>query len=193
VPTPTAVVRTEQQHAIAGYSPEFPHSGDLEMWMRFALRGPIGVFRTVQAFYRWHALNMGAQYYNQLLGDRREFILTCEQMLERHGDQFPSADHWRASLHRRVGESALRSARASLELGDPRACEVWLGFAEEVSPRIRGSWRWWQFQLRRRMNVAAWKRVRTILHRALGVPEAPIESSHFVGLRRGQRMGWWPG
>ncbi len=192
VPTPTAIVRTERQQAIGGYSPEFPHSGDLEMWMRFALQGPIGVFRTVQAFYRWHTRNMGSQYYNQLRGDRREFLLTCDRVLERRG-AFSQANRWREALYRSVAEAALRSASKSVELDDPRGTDAWLEFAEALNPRIRGSRAWWQFQFKRRLGIGAWKRMRAVLHGMQGVTTATIESTHFVGLRRGNQVGWWPG
>ena len=61
VPTPTAVVRTALQQQLGGYRADLPHTGDMEMWMRFALHGPIGVFRAVQGHYRWHASNMSTR------------------------------------------------------------------------------------------------------------------------------------
>src|SRR5262249_54522694 len=152
VPTPTAVVRTRLQQEVGGYSPEFPHSGDLEMWMRFAVRGAIGACRSVQAFYRWHQRNMGAQYYARMLGDRREFMQTCERMLVRCAETFPDTPRWREALDRTVGASALRSASKSLELGDAKACEAWLEFAEQTDPTIRGSVDWWRFQIKRRIG-----------------------------------------
>jgi glycosyltransferase involved in cell wall biosynthesis len=193
VPTPTAIVRTAAQRAVGGYSRELPHSGDLEMWMRFAVRGPIGALRTVQAFYRWHARNMGVQYYNQQLGDRREFLLTCDRVLERCRERFPDAMGWRDAVYRSVGNAALRSANKSLELGNLRECEAWLEFAERTDPRLRGSPLWWRFQLKRRLSLKVWQWARAILHRLQGVPARTIESSHFVGLDRGQQVGWWPG
>jgi glycosyltransferase involved in cell wall biosynthesis len=62
VSTPTAVVRTGLQQQIGGYRPELPHSGDMEMWMRFAAHGAVGIIRDVQAYYRWHGQNMGREY-----------------------------------------------------------------------------------------------------------------------------------
>ena len=54
VPTPTAVVRTELQHSLGGYRSDFPHTGDVEMWMRFATRGMVGVLRAVQGLSLIH-------------------------------------------------------------------------------------------------------------------------------------------
>lgn len=192
VPTPTVVVRTALQQAVGGYSPEFPHSGDLEMWMRFALRGPIGVLRSLQGFYRWHDRNMGAQYYGRMLGDRREFLQTCDRILAQCGPELPAA-RWRDTLYRRVGESALRSANRCLELDDPAACEAWLSLAQEVHPRIRKSHLWLQFQVKRRVGAALWRPVRSGYRRLRGIPDTSVESSHFKGFHDGQRVGWWPG
>ena len=74
VPTPTAVVRTELQHRLGGYRSELPHSGDVEMWMRFALHAPVGVLRAVQAYYRHHERSMSMAYYARPLRDRREHL-----------------------------------------------------------------------------------------------------------------------
>jgi hypothetical protein len=97
VPTPTAVVRTEFQHRLGGYRAEFPHSGDLEMWMRFAAHGPIGVLRAVQGYYRWHGNNMSYRYYKEILVDRREFAQTFEHALTPFGERWLRV---RGHLHR---------------------------------------------------------------------------------------------
>lgn len=193
VPTPTVVVRTAAQKAVGGYSPEFPHSGDLEMWLRFALRGQVGVLRSVQAFYRWHTRNMGAQYYNRQLGDRREYMLTCDRILELCDSRFADSGRWRATLYRQVGEASLRSASRSLELDDLEGCDAWLGFAKEVYPQISASRLWWQFQIKRRVGLVGWKQVRSVYHRLRGIKPFTFDSAHFVGFRKGQQVGWWPG
>src|SRR5437762_480071 len=61
VSTPTAVVRTRLQHEIGGYRKDLPHTGDLEMWMRCAAHGSVGVLDVDQAFYRVHGNNMHKQ------------------------------------------------------------------------------------------------------------------------------------
>ena len=35
------------QQQVGGYRAELPHSGDMEMWMRFAAHAPVGVLRAV--------------------------------------------------------------------------------------------------------------------------------------------------
>ena len=193
VSTPTAVVRTAAQKEVGGYSTDLPHSADLEMWMRFAARGSIGVLRSRQAYYRWHAGNMGSQYYNQALGDRREFMLTCNRVLERWGSRYPQSAAWREALHRQVGRDALRSAEKCFELGDVEGSRAWRQLAYEVRPQVRGSGLWWRFQAKQWVGMPAWNRARAVVHRLRGVSADAAQSSHFRGFRAGQQVGWWPG
>ena len=62
VPTPTPVIRTWLQKKLGGYRPELPHSGDMEMWWRFAGHSDIGFVNAEQAVYRRHASNMSHAY-----------------------------------------------------------------------------------------------------------------------------------
>ena len=56
ISSPEVVVRTSVQQAIGGYLPELPHTGDAEMWMRFALHSDVAYVKGVdQAYYRIHA------------------------------------------------------------------------------------------------------------------------------------------
>jgi glycosyltransferase involved in cell wall biosynthesis len=65
VSTATAVVRTTSQKRLGGYLSKLPHSGDLEMWLRFALSGQVAHVNQVQAVYRHHDKNMSLQYRGQ--------------------------------------------------------------------------------------------------------------------------------
>jgi glycosyltransferase involved in cell wall biosynthesis len=62
VNTATAVVRTSLQQQLGGYRTQLPHAGDLEMWLRFALRGRVVCIDTPQAVYRQHGRNMSRGY-----------------------------------------------------------------------------------------------------------------------------------
>ena len=60
--TPRVVVRTSVQRAIGGYRCELPHTGDVEMWMRFAVHSDIAYVRGAdQAWYRIYHTNMTTQ------------------------------------------------------------------------------------------------------------------------------------
>jgi hypothetical protein len=59
VTSPEVVVRTSVQQRIGGYRPELPHTGDVEMWMRFAVHSDVAFIKGVdQAFYRIHGNQM---------------------------------------------------------------------------------------------------------------------------------------
>jgi glycosyltransferase involved in cell wall biosynthesis len=195
VSTPTAIVRTAAQQDRGGYSADLPHSADLEMWLRFAVRGPIGVLRNVQAFYRWHQANMGAAYYNQVLGDRREFMVAVERVIVGHAGRFPDARRWLDAVHARVAIQAARSANKSFDAGDDEACRAWQSLAREVWPGIVGTPLWWRSRVKQWLGRPLLGRVRRVTYRLRGLP-APVAAepvTHFRGFRPGDHVGWWPG
>jgi glycosyltransferase involved in cell wall biosynthesis len=193
VPTPTAVVRTEVQRRLGGYSAAFPHTGDLEMWMRFAAHSPLGVIRAVQGYYRWHGSNMGARYYNQLLGDRREFVHTCWSVLSRLERQFPAAMQWLNALGEGMEDQALVQATRAFELGELAECDAWLQFARDVSPHGRLSTKWWRLRVKKRLGHETWLRLGPVLRRLRGIPDRPVGpgDTRFMP-KDGQEIGWWP-
>jgi glycosyltransferase involved in cell wall biosynthesis len=59
ITSPEVVVRTCLQHELGGYLPGLPTTGDLEMWMRFAVHAAVGhILDADQACYRLHERNM---------------------------------------------------------------------------------------------------------------------------------------
>ena len=63
VATCSAVVRTELQKRLGGYRNELPHTGDMEMWLRFAAHAAVGFIPAYQGVYRQHKTNMSTAYY----------------------------------------------------------------------------------------------------------------------------------
>src|SRR5207248_1376403 len=61
VATPTAVVRTSLQKQLGGYRKELPHTGDMELWLRFAAHAAVAVINAEQAYKRMHPGNMQHQ------------------------------------------------------------------------------------------------------------------------------------
>jgi glycosyltransferase involved in cell wall biosynthesis len=62
VATATAITRTSVQKNLGGYLAALPHSGDMEMWLRFALRSRVAYLDAPQAVYRQHETNMSRAY-----------------------------------------------------------------------------------------------------------------------------------
>lgn len=191
VPTPTAIVRTEAQHLIGGYRAEFPHTGDLEMWMRFAVRGPIGVLRGVQGYYRWHAGNMGHSYYTQIVGDRRDVAHTCEYVLAPLRERLPESRQWLRAAFGRLAERAFLSAMNAFDRGDTAECETWIEFAEEISSDLGHPPMPSGLQVRRLMGQTLWQLVRPTWNRFRGRPIEPNQREQFRP-QSGDQIGWWP-
>lgn len=105
VATATAIVRTTVQKQLGGYLAELPHSGDLEMWLRFALQSRIACLDAVQAVYRRHEANMSHAYSG--LGDFEQ----RRAAIARHLGQIRALQGKGPSLERRI---RLRLLRLSL-------------------------------------------------------------------------------
>lgn len=192
VPTPTAIVRTRLQHQVGGYRAHLPHSGDMEMWMRLAGRGSVGVLRSVQAYYRWHGGNMGANYYDSQLGDLQEQLDACREFLENVDNAKIDSAAMQDLVRKRISEQAFWMASHAFDLGDLGRSGECLAFAAEHFPGIRTTKMWQRFRMKQALGHGLWKRLRPILERARGRPAAikPVRASHF---RVGELMGWWPG
>jgi glycosyltransferase involved in cell wall biosynthesis len=69
IATCTAIARTKAQKAIGGYKASLPHSGDMEMWLRFAANGSVARINAVQGIYRKHFAAMSNEYYADRIHD----------------------------------------------------------------------------------------------------------------------------
>lgn len=190
VETPTAVVRTAVQHRLGGYRPELPHSGDMEMWMRFAAVGSVGVVRSVQGYVRKHGANMSDRYYGQQLRDRVEIVQACEQILAQWGARFPEAGAWRAAMRTRIGDESCRSASRAFDEGDLEAFHACLDFAESIHPARYVSSQWWRATAKKRIGRALWTSVRPLwtglrqVRQTTASASLPAQAPHL--------SGWWP-
>ena len=192
VATPSAVVRTAVQQEVGGYCAHLPHSGDVEMWMRFGFHGSIGVLRAVQAYYRWHGSNMSSTYYDQCIGDQLEFWQACKYALERWGARHPQSRLWWNSISQRLGEEGFWSASRALDRGETRQCRAWLEFAEKVHPDIRFSGMWWRLWAKRFLGHTLWRKLQPVLDKVRGIREASSTPLETVLFRSGDEVGWWP-
>ena len=192
VPTATAVVRTALQQQLGGYRADLPHAGDMEMWMRFALHGPIGVLRDEQGYYRWHGGNMSAGYYAQLLADQRERVQAFRVLESKLRSAIPGFDGWFTSMCDRVARQALVFAANALDAGDVERVHECMAFAADVHPPARQSNAWRKLQVKLFLGPRAWRVVQPVLSRLRGTgpkPEWPPPTWHLPG----SSVGWWPG
>jgi hypothetical protein len=192
VPTPTALVRTEVQHLLGGYRSDLPHTGDLEMWMRFAAHGPVGVVHALQAYKGNHESNMSIQYFNQSLGDLKEVLQACEQAVAKWGGQFPESGLWLDLSRKCAGETAFWRGSKAFDHGDIEGCMACLEFAERIDPGIRQSKAWQRLQKKKLIGHRLWRAIRPALDRLRKYKKPFSQPAPGTHSPMAQLAGWWP-
>jgi glycosyltransferase involved in cell wall biosynthesis len=112
VTSPEVVVRTSLQQQIGGYLPTLPHTGDAEMWMRFAVHSSVAYIRGAdQAYYRIHGTNMTTQRVP--LVDLRQRKAAYDALFDAYSDRIPDARRFALRAQRKMAKEALwRACRA---------------------------------------------------------------------------------
>jgi len=137
ITSPEVVVRTKLQQQIGGYDPALPHTGDIEMWMRFAAHADVGYLRGVdQAYYRRHDLNMHKTDFGNQLDELRQLLAAYDAVLEKCGDLLPDRDRLADTVHRELARLALRRAGRAYDRGRTNVVPVdeLVRFAAECWP-----------------------------------------------------------
>ncbi len=164
VPTPTVVVRTDLQKRLGGYRHQLPHSGDLEMWLRFAAHSCVGVLDADQAYQRKHARNMNLAYRG--LEDLRQRRDAFETLFREHRDRIPDCDRLRAATIRKVAEDAFWEACSGFERGEVASSRELLDFGLGLDPTLALRPEWSRMRWKRRLGPTAWNLLRPIVDRA---------------------------
>jgi glycosyltransferase involved in cell wall biosynthesis len=191
IATPTAVVRTELQRAVGPYAPELPHTGDMEMWMRFAVNSEIAVTRFVQAYKRLHTGNMGKNYL--ALRDLRERLKAIEYAFARDSQTYARHGLSQDYVRRTMADEALWVANGFIDVADRGAARDCLKFASELRPAIVKSTAWRKTRLKLRLGPRLWEELRsaaTLLGRSSSRGESVTDPRR--GPLPGTLQGWWP-
>lgn len=185
VPTPSAIARTSVQHKVGGYRASLPHTADMAMWMSFATHGDVGVVPQVLAYKRTHSTNMSIAYAARPLGDFRERIDACRELLASPvplDTDAPTFDEARQI----IGNQVFWWASGLADAGERAACDEALALAAELSPALRSSREWRRLRLKRalpaslRRALLSWRDpARAPAHPAAAEP--PL-----------RQIGWWP-
>jgi glycosyltransferase involved in cell wall biosynthesis len=178
ISSPEVMVRTSLQKQIGGYDPELPHTGDTEMWLRFAAHADVGYIRGVdQAFYRFHASNM--THSRTTLVDLRQRRLAYETVLQRYGDRLRDADRLSDMVHRRLSWEALWSAARAYDRGrtTQEPVDELVDFAFDCWPQSRRLLAYYGVQVRRRLGPRVMPYLQPLIWTAVG--------------RRAQNWLWW--
>ncbi|GGS21532.1 glycosyltransferase family 2 protein [Actinokineospora fastidiosa] len=156
ITSPEVVVRTQLQHKLGGYDPALKHTGDIEMWMRFALHADVGYLKGVdQAYYRVHGANMSKAYYETQVGDLRQRLAAFESIVRRAEGILPDRVDLDRRVRRVLAADALRRAGRAYDKGradtDPIAELV--EFAREAYPAAELLPEWKTLRLRQRLGA----------------------------------------
>jgi glycosyltransferase involved in cell wall biosynthesis len=168
VATPTAVVRTALQHQIGGYRRELPHTGDLDMWLRFATRSAVARVDAHQAYKRMHASNMQHEYVRAALGDLRQRQAAFDTLFREHGQYLPGGGRLQSLTTRRLAEDAFWAASRAFDAGDDAACRRLLEYARQLLPEFASRREWSRLRWKRRLGVRVWGALRPLVERLRG-------------------------
>jgi hypothetical protein len=158
VPTPTAVVRTQLQRRLGGYRPELTHTGDMEMWLRLAAHGSVGMLKDYQAVYRRHTGNMSLTYMEEgLLPDIQQRKAAVKYFFQTCGPLLPNTDRLQRKLYWLLARDAVRLGSAAFNAGKIQSSQALCDFALRTCPHIRWSFAWMKFACKRRISYKAWR------------------------------------
>ena len=192
VPSPCAVMRTSVQHRIGGYDPQFRHTSDVDMWMRAAAVGPVGVVNAIQGLYRWHNTNMSAAYQLRPIGDRAEVLGTCERFVKIHGNEFPDSRVWLKNMKRRFGNEAMLIAGHCSTLPENYNWQDILKFAKTCRGDYWASSPWWRFLSARFVGRPAAMASRGLRDMVGWNSKSDPTHANGAWYDHGIQIGWWP-
>jgi len=158
ITSPEVVVRTDVQQKYGGYDPELRHTGDIEMWMRFALHTDVGYLRGVdQAYYRVHGNNMSAAYYASQVADLRQRLAAYVSIVDRMDGQLKDKADLDHQVRRVLAKDALRRAGRAYDKGiaEESPIDELIDFAVETFPEAVALPEWHTLKLRERLGAKA--------------------------------------
>jgi glycosyltransferase involved in cell wall biosynthesis len=162
IASPTVVVRSDVQQRIGGYLEELPHSGDTEMWLRFARYSRVAALNAVQAYKREHARNMATTTFAALPGILQQ-LAAVEVHLKRHGAESLDVERLRQSLHRTIGERIAWGGMRALEEGQVAEARQYLQTALDVHASLP-LWQYrWRTRLKRLVGPDVWSAARRLV------------------------------
>lgn len=140
IASPEVVVRAALHHRLGGYRPDLPHTADLELWLRLAAHGDVGVLDADQAYYRQHAASMQVSRHGSELIRLEQRRDAFAALLDQPGAVAGSAGRLRRRVVRRLAAEALWLAAGERARGRRASSDLLLAFAREVGgARLGGS------------------------------------------------------
>jgi len=129
----TAVVRTSAQKQVGHYRNELPHTGDLEMWLRFASVGAAAETDSVQGIRRHHPQILSASLPNVHLWDL-QWEAAFDYFFQNNGRLLPGASRLLRMARRAISDRAYWGSFRNFFRGDIRVSLSLLKFAITRNP-----------------------------------------------------------
>jgi glycosyltransferase involved in cell wall biosynthesis len=156
--SPTVVVRTSLQKKLGGYLADLPYASDMEMWLRLAAHGDVGVIAADQAVYRWHPANMSSEPSpEQDLLQRKAAI---EHFLNDSAASLTSAGDLRAWFNHLLALDAIGCASGAFNEGAMESSARLAKLAVNIDPSVQRSHRWWFLSCKKIFGLRGWQLVR---------------------------------
>lgn len=160
---PSVIVRTSLQKKVGGYLPDLTHSGDMEMWLRFAAHGPVGFIDAIQAVYRRHSTNMSGGYSAEQ--DFLQRKLAFEHFLDSCAPVLADVNYLRSWLISHLALDATSCASRAFNDGDVELSERLSAIASKLDPKVTRSRRWLLLACKRQLGLRGWQLVRPAIKR----------------------------
>jgi hypothetical protein len=149
VTNPEVVMRREVMHDLGGYDSTLPHAADLLIWLRAAVKGPVGrVNGPDQAYYRIHGTNMHFTHYAGVLTDLRERRRTFDTFLTGELAGHPRRQHLTDLAYKALAVESLRwaiRARDMVEDNWRESMKEYGDIALSLWPRITSTALWHRY------------------------------------------------
>jgi glycosyltransferase involved in cell wall biosynthesis len=166
VDTPTAVVRTRVRKIVGGYRKELPHTGDMEMWLRFAAHGAVGFLDADQAYYRLHGQSMSVQFRH--VSDFIQRKAAFDSLFREHLHRIEGGSELQRLADRALAEHAFWTANQVFDGEEPWECDRYLAFARGLWPPLQHTRPWYFLRLKRLLGPKGWSLVRPVVRRLRG-------------------------
>ena len=186
--SPEAVMRTSLLQRLGLFRYELPHSGDLELWMRFALQADVGyIAGPNQAYYRDHSTAMHRARWSGALADHEQISAAFEMIFQDHRNMIPNRRRAEARVRRALAARALRLAcgaydRAPFDGAEVAALEA---FADHVGNDLDTLRARCGLRMRKTLGARLWRAVRPLRDRMTMVTRSRNHRRH----QRLQRAG----
>ena len=158
---PEVLARTALQKEVGGYTVELPHTGDMEMWMRYAARTSVGFIDCIQAYYRVHGGNMSSTLAPGMADQLDPCWKAFCFFFERDGDLVPDARRLRRLAGNTIAQETLSYAYNFACSEEPARARLLLSMAQEICPASQ----WRRLYISTRLRLILGPRLATKLGR----------------------------